>query len=209
MSADPSANLLPLIERAGRGDEAAFNDLLTHAYDRLLRLARHIFRHDFARLARRHQTESVLHEALLRLKPPRDEETRWKTPAEFFRFSAVVIRRTLVDLARRHALRDPEAPPPVADDSGAAPGEAADDASGDPVALAMWTEFHEQVDRLPEDERGVVDLHWYHGLSQAETARLLGLHEKAVSRLWLSARLKLASRTPVGEETRAEGRESP
>jgi RNA polymerase sigma factor (sigma-70 family) len=70
------------------------------------------------------------------------------------------------------------------------------DQTGDPSHLAQWSEFHEKVRELPEEEREVVDLYWYQGLTQAETAQLLGVHEKAVSRRWLSARLKLSEWLP-------------
>ena len=70
------------------------------------------------------------------------------------------------------------------------------DTSEDPSHLAQWSEFHEKVRGLPDDEREVVDLYWYQGLTQAETARVLGVHEKVVSRRWLRARLKLSEWLP-------------
>jgi DNA-directed RNA polymerase specialized sigma24 family protein len=42
----------------------------------------------------------------------------------------------------------------------------------------------------------VVDLHFYKGLTQAQTARLLGLHEKEVSRRWLRAARQLPAWAP-------------
>ena len=35
------------------------------------------------------------------------------------------------------------------------------DASGEPSDLMEWTEFHEQVEALPEEEREVFNLVWY------------------------------------------------
>ncbi len=70
------------------------------------------------------------------------------------------------------------------------------DASQDPSVLAQWSEFHQKVRELPDEEREVVDLYWYQGLTQTETARILGVHEKAVSRRWLRARLKLSEWLP-------------
>src|SRR5690348_18406961 len=66
----------------------------------------------------------------------------------------------------------------------------------DPAQLAQWSEFHQKVRELPDEEREVVDLYWYQGLTQAETAHVLGIHEKAVSRRWLRARLKLVEWLP-------------
>lgn len=205
MSDDSSLRLQTLLDRANHGEDAARRELINAAYDRLLILTRHIFHKDFAYLHHRHNTQSVLHEAILRLLRTSSERVQWNTAAEFFRFSAVLIRRELIDLLRHHRTRAreqavgwteegtevSEAAPPVA-------------ANADPVDAAMWTEFHEKVMELPEEERAVVDLYWYHGLSQAEIASLLGIHEKAVSRRWLSARLRLADWIPGWERLAAK-----
>jgi RNA polymerase sigma factor (sigma-70 family) len=58
--------------------------------------------------------------------------------------------------------------------------------------LAQWTEFHSKVDRLEEPERSVFEMHYYLGLPQAEIARLLNLHPRKVSYLWIAATEKLA-----------------
>ena len=47
------------------------------------------------------------------------------------------------------------------------------DWTNEPGRLAQWTELHEAVDQLPADERAVLDLLFYQGLSQAEAAELL------------------------------------
>ncbi|HKI37514.1 MAG TPA: sigma-70 family RNA polymerase sigma factor [Gemmataceae bacterium] len=190
MSLDQSTRLESLIDRLRRGDGAARGELIACAYDRLRLLARHIFHHDFARLENLHGTDSIVNEAVLRLLQTSAGGAPWPTPLDFFRHSAVIIRRTLLDLIRYHDRRRHEAAQADAEPA---------DPSADPATVAMWTEFHTKVDELPEEERAVVELHWYHELSQAETARLLGVHEKAVSRRWLSARLKLADWIPGWE----------
>src|SRR5262249_12907956 len=65
------------------------------------------------------------------------------------------------------------------------------DAGSGPDRLAAWTEFHRQIERLPDEEREIFDLLWYQGLSQAEAASLLNVSERTVKRRWQSARLKL------------------
>jgi RNA polymerase sigma factor (sigma-70 family) len=57
--------------------------------------------------------------------------------------------------------------------------------------LERWAEFHRQVELLPEEEREITSLLWYHGLSQAEAAEMLGISERTLQRRWQSARLKL------------------
>ncbi len=47
------------------------------------------------------------------------------------------------------------------------------------------------VGTLPRDEREVIDLIFFNGLTQAEAADLLGVHEDTVKRRWLRAKVKL------------------
>jgi RNA polymerase sigma-70 factor (ECF subfamily) len=44
---------------------------------------------------------------------------------------------------------------------------------------------------LPAEEREVFELLWYHGLTQAEAARVLGTTERVVGSRWRRARLRL------------------
>ena len=67
-----------------------------------------------------------------------------------------------------------------------------------PASLAEWTEFHQQVERLPDEAREVFDLVWYEGLSQVEAAALLGVPLRTLKRRWRAAR-ELLSRALYGE----------
>src|SRR5262249_22104976 len=78
--------------------------------------------------------------------------------------------------------------PTIGDESG--PGDRAD-LSWEPSRLAAWSEFHEQIGALPDEEREVFDLLWYQGLSQAEAAELLEVSGRTVKRRRQAARLKL------------------
>ena len=49
-----------------------------------------------------------------------------------------------------------------------------------------------QIEKLPEDQRRIFELHYYGGFSQAEIAQMLGVHRKQVSRLWLTSTGRLA-----------------
>src|SRR5256885_9614190 len=51
----------------------------------------------------------------------------------------------------------------------------------------QWTELHEQIGALPDEEREVVGLLFYQGLSQAETAEVLGISLRTVQRRWHDA----------------------
>ena len=47
------------------------------------------------------------------------------------------------------------------------------------------------IERLPEGERDVFDLVWYHWMTQTEASLVLGLSEAKLKRLWVAAREQL------------------
>lgn len=65
------------------------------------------------------------------------------------------------------------------------------DVRHEPSSLAQWTELHEQIGALPEDEREVIGLVFYQGLTQAEAADLLGISLRTLQRRWHDALCKL------------------
>ena len=194
MADDRIRQLEQLLERLRNGDGAAGSELLALAYERLRLLARKMFRQDFPRLGNLHETDSILHEAVLRLFRAL-QEVHPPSVHDFLTFSAAQIRRVLLDMARRQDRRIRNVKE-LSDSSDPPMAAVPEPAGSDPSHLAQWSEFHEKVRELPDNEREVVDLYWYQGLTQAETARVLGVNEKAVSRRWLSARLKLAQWLP-------------
>src|SRR5262249_46158102 len=107
------------------------------------------------------------------------------------------IRRELVDLARH--LFGPRGPgsceqnPGALDDS-AQPTADQTDPDGEPSRLLAWTDMHEQIDHLPEDLREVFELKYYHELTNAEIADLLGVSTRTVRQRWRDARLTLRTR---------------
>jgi RNA polymerase sigma factor (sigma-70 family) len=179
------------VERLQRGDEAARKELLNCACQRLTELTRKMLK-NFPRVKRWEQTDDVFQNAAMRLYRTLGE-VRPGDAAEFFRLAALNIRRELLDLAKhyygprgrgaRHAS--------VAGVSGPDVLAAQPSPSDDPEQLGSWTEFHRQVDNLPEEERTVFDLLWYQELPQAEAAALLGVSERTIKRRWAAARLKL------------------
>jgi RNA polymerase sigma factor (sigma-70 family) len=74
--------------------------------------------------------------------------------------------------------------------SGTTPPEQPDRGQ-DPDALDEWGALHEQVERLPEEERQVVDLLFYQGLSQADAAVVLGVSVRTLQRRWHAALIRL------------------
>jgi RNA polymerase sigma-70 factor (ECF subfamily) len=126
------------------------------------------------------------------------EQVTPESPVEFFRLASLNIRRELLDLVKhyygpRGMGKNHATVPGRADSDGSAPPSPLDksDVSGEPTHLAQWGEFHEQVEKLPDDEREVVDLLFYQGLTQEEAAAILKVSDRTVKRRWQAARLKL------------------
>jgi RNA polymerase sigma-70 factor (ECF subfamily) len=179
-----------LIDKALAGDEAARNALLDHACERLLRLTRKMF-HARRDLGRWEQTDDVFQTAMLRLHRALSE-VRPESVRHFFNLAALMIRRTLLDVAKHHlgphgqgTKHHTDRQP--ADDEGGALHDRAEQ----PEDLEGWSAFHAQVEALPDEEREVVGLLFYEQLTQQEAATVLGVSLRTVKRRWQSARYLL------------------
>jgi RNA polymerase sigma-70 factor (ECF subfamily) len=175
------------LPRAIAGDEAALDALLRYNCDRLTSLTRRMLG-DFRRVRRWTETADVLQNALLRLVSAL-QEAKPQTSREFLALATLQIRRELLDLARKYygphgmgANQDSAAAGPKA-----APAEEKGNLSHEPCSLAQWTELHQQIGALPDEEREVVGLLFYQGLSQAEAAEVLNVSVRTVQRRWHAA----------------------
>ena len=107
----------------------------------------------------------------------------------FLGLAALQIRRELLNLARHYRSRlSPSRLERVGAAGGGASRERSSAAADDPGALAEWAEFHEAAAALPEPERTVFDLLWYHDLPQKDAAKILGVCVGTVKKRWRAAR---------------------
>jgi RNA polymerase sigma factor (sigma-70 family) len=193
---DTTADVRDLIERLRRGDASAREALLDRVYHRLRRIAAATFRKEFPRLHARHDLSSIVDEAWMRLKQAL-QHTQPESAEAFYSLMFLKVRQVLVDIARkqtRHDAREHQAAAGQSQESGGAALRDAADTTHDPARLALWTEIQEEIARLPDRQRLVFDFHYFAELPQAEIARLLDLHPKQVSRLWLAATEHLAQK---------------
>lgn len=183
-----AAELTTLLARLNAGDRAARDEMLRHLATRLERLTRKMLR-DFPGVRRWAQTDDVLQGALLRLTRSL-EEVRPTTLRAFLGLSSTLIRRELLDLARKHygpegvGANHASVPAPGDNTAGLLDPPARTE---DPLNLAAWQEFHATVQELPPEQREVVELVFYQGLSQPEAATLLEISLKTVQRRWHKA----------------------
>jgi RNA polymerase sigma factor (sigma-70 family) len=176
------------IERLNANEPSARAELLQITHDRLLVLLRAQMSR-YSRLRRWVQSDDVLQNVHVRLLRCFDDMAI-ASAREFLGLAATNMRRELIDLARHYygaAGVGQNHATPAGDD-----GLSQSVDSEDPGRLLEWAELHECVAKLPEDEREVVDLHWYHDLTKKEVATLLGVSTKTVMRRWVAAKARIA-----------------
>jgi RNA polymerase sigma-70 factor (ECF subfamily) len=179
-----------LLARMAAGDAAARNELIGSAYERLRCLASVILNESFPRLKFAPsglQTTDVANEAALTMYHVLSE-IQPATPRDFFRLAAQRIRWLLLDRARqldrdRQYLAENPIPSQV------------DKKADEPLAPELQA-LYQQIETLPDHEREVVDLLYFHGLTQIEAVAVLGVTERTIRRYWTSARVKLLQVLP-------------
>lgn len=202
-----TAELQGWVERLPADGPAARDELIAHACGRLERLTRRMLRAKFPRVRRWEETGDVFQGAMLRLRaalgavsPP--------TAHDFLKLATACIRRELLDLVRHYY-----GPEGMGANHASAAGSVESSVSDpggqthDPARLAEWTDFHRQVEALPEDEREVFQLSWYHGLRQEEIAGVVGCSVPTVKRRQARA-LRLLRQALAGGMPGAEPRPS-
>lgn len=161
------------------GDRGALDKLVPIVQPELSRLARRYM----ARQQRGHtlQATAVINEVYLRLMEWRN--LRWQDRAHFFGVSAQLMRRTLVDHARRQQRRKR---------GGDTIAISLDDAVlVSPERSADLVAVDEALDRLAAFDlrrSRIVELRFFGGLSVDETAEVLKTSPRTVKREWGLAR---------------------
>ena len=171
-----------LLERWSNGEEQARDELMSHLYNDLHRLAASYLRRE----RREHtlQPSALVNELFLKFSE--QHSMSWRNRAQFLGVAAQLMRRILVDYARAHhaskrggnlfcvSLKN------IAD-FGAQP---------DTDLLAL----HEVLNRLEQidpDQARLVELRFFAGLTIEQTAEAMGTSHATVEREWKLARAYL------------------
>jgi RNA polymerase sigma factor (TIGR02999 family) len=174
-----------LLRAWSQGDAEAGERLVPLVYDELRRQAAIHLRRE-----RRDHTlrpTGLVHEVYLRLV---DQREAWQNRTQFFALAARVMRRILVDHARRHLARKR---------GGSRCRVSLDEADGAVAAgpdleLMALEQALTELATLDEAKARVVELRFFGGLSLPETAAVLEVSESTVSREWRMARAWLYRR---------------
>lgn len=167
-----------LLRAWGGGDRAALDRLTPLVYDELRRLARHYMKNE--RPGHSLQATALVNEAYMRLVDYNGME--WQNRAHFFAVSAQLMRRILVERARRHNLKRGGGVPHVSLD---------DTAIVDGARTADLMALDDALDALAQlDPRKVqvVEMRFFGGLSVEETAEVLKVSPVTVMRDWSTAK---------------------
>jgi RNA polymerase sigma-70 factor (ECF subfamily) len=146
----------------------------------------------YPHVCRWEQTDDVLQNALMRLYRAL-ADVRPESLRHFYSLAALQIRRELLDLSKHYFGPEGQAAKHHTNGGEATDGqqrlqEGRADDTDEPGTLEGWTEFHAQVEALPQPEREVFNLLWYEGLSQNEAAEVLHTSLRTVKRRWQTAR---------------------
>src|SRR6188474_3774519 len=95
----PEHEITQLLAEWRDGNQAALDDLYPLVYDELHRLARRYMSRE--RKGHTLQTTALINEAYVRLVDQKN--VHWANRSHFFAISAQIMRRILIDHARRHA----------------------------------------------------------------------------------------------------------
>jgi RNA polymerase sigma factor (TIGR02999 family) len=170
-----------LLHAWSRGDEGALGQLTPIVYHELRRLARGYMRRE--RPGHSLQTTALVNEAYMRLVDYK--RMQWQDRAHFFAVSAQVMRRILVEHARRHNLKRGGGVQHVPLDEAAVVG-------GDTeVDLVGLDEAMMSLARIDPRKVQVVEMRFFGGMSVEETAEVLKLSPVTVKREWRAAKLWL------------------
>lgn len=183
MAADPPSQMRRLLKEAGEGDKAASADLLPLVYDQLRAIARRSMAAE--RDDHTLQPTALVHEAFLRLVGDRD--VGWDGRGHFYVAAAEAMRRILIEHARARGRQK------RGGDRWRVPLSVLELATeGNPDGILSVDQAVRRLEQVDERLARVVQLRFYAGLSEKETARSLGLSDRTVRRDWVLARAWLA-----------------
>src|SRR6516225_9594026 len=177
LRAPPSGEVSILLRAWSDGDQSALDRLTPIVYEELRRLARRYMKQE--RAGHSLQTTALVNEAYLRLVDYK--RMRWQNRAHFFAVSAQLMRRILVDHARRHNLKRGAGVQHVSLEDSAVVRERDDD-------LVALDEALQALARFDCRKAEVVELRFFGGLSVDETAEVLKISPITVMRDWSTAK---------------------
>ena len=191
MSAQSPEEVTQLLLAWNGGDTAALDKLMPLVYDELRKAAKRYMRREA--VGHTLQTAALVNEVYLRLIDAKN--VRWQDRAHFLAISARLMRRVLVDFARRRRQfkRGGEANQISIEEAMAFGREQ----SADVVAL---DDALTELTRLNPRQSRVVELRFFGGLTEDEIAEALKVSPRTVRNDWRLARAWLYRELNKGKD---------
>jgi RNA polymerase sigma factor (TIGR02999 family) len=189
-----------LLKRWTQGDSAAIDALWPLVYEDLRRLARRQLAHE--RGDHTLQRTALVNEAFIRLSGQRSVD--WLNREQFMSLAAKIMRRVLVDYARRRgaqrrgagaahvSLHDTQAALEVEEVQAVASFE------DDPVDVVAIDVALSRLEKIDAPQSHIVELRYFGGLTLEETAGVVGISLASVKREWAMARAWLQRELTLG-----------
>ena len=182
MRSSSSVQVTDLLARWSGGDLSAREALIPLVYDELRRLARSFL----ARQRPDHtlQSTALVHEAYMRMAG--HASVHFENRGHFFAVAAQLMRRILVDHARKHnaAKRGGKNATLALDEELAGSAGSA----GSEIDLAALDDALNTLAELDPRQASIVEMRFFAGLSIDETAKVLAVSPATVKREWMTAR---------------------
>lgn len=177
MSCSPG-DVTMLLRRVADGDQSAQEELASHVYRELHKLAAHYLQREPRHIW---QTTELVNEAYLKLIEEPDHSFQGRS--HFFGVAARIMRRILTDHARRRRAEKRGGNIRVV------PFEDGLAISEQQVGLiADLDEALQRLEAIDAQAARIVELRFFGGLTEEECAEFLGVSSRTVKRLWLAAR---------------------
>ena len=194
MNKNETGDVTRLLLEWGGGNDAALAALLPMIYDELRAMAsRHLRREHPEHTLQR---TALVHEAFLRMVDQR--QVSWEGRSQFFGIASQMMRRILVDHARRRsaAKRGDRAEHVSLEEMIDRDEDRLMDSTGDEVSLSTdpRVDFGEidtalkRLEAMDPQQGKLVELRFFGGLSIKETAQVIGVSPATVKREWAIAR---------------------
>ena len=184
-----SHDVTALLSEWSRGNRGALDRLLPLVYVELKRIASRQLRSE--RASHTLQPTALVHEVYLRLIGQRQGD--WQNRAHFFGVAAQVMRRILVDHARRHAAgKRGKGVQAVSID------EAEEAAAPDEIPILALDHALSRLEEIDAALAKIVELRAFGGLTVEEAAEVLKVSESTAKRDWRTAKAWLRRELGVG-----------
>ena len=174
----PTEEVTILLNQISAGDGDAPDKLLPLVYEDLRRLARSYFANE--KTDHTLQATALVHEAYIRLV--NWENVSWQNRAHFFAVAAEVMRKILIDHARKKNAQKRDGGQKILLD------DAISFAKEKELDLLKLDEALQTLENLDKRQAKIVELRFFGGLSIEETAYILKVSETTVRREWTFAK---------------------